>query len=125
MIDLAYTKAELAEEKKEMAAGPSGEADPYPWGMCIRMESETLAKLGLDDPLPHVGGEVHMLVIAKVTSVNMSARATQKDETCVGFQITMAQVLKVEGPEEEAKEVETPKAEARETPVNGGMLGAY
>lgn len=125
LIDLAYTKDELAEEKREMCCGPSGQPDPYPWGLNIRMEADTLKKLGLDDPLPQVGGEVHMLVIAKVTSVNMSARAGQDDETCVGFTITMAQVLKVETAEEEAREVETPKAEARETPTRGGMLGSY
>lgn len=126
LVDLAYTKAELAEEKKEMAVGPSGQPDPYPWGLSIRMELETLKKLGLDNPLPQVGGELHMLVIAKVTSVNHSAREGQDEDCCVGLQITMAQVLLNESAAEEKGEKEPPAAEAKETPKKGGsLMGSY
>lgn len=125
LVDLAYTPSELKAEKQEMCCGPSGQPDPYPWGLSIRLELETLTKLGLDNPLPQVGGEVHMLIIAKVTSVNHSAREGQDEECGIGLTITMAQVLKVETAQQETAEIETPKAEARETPSLGGMLGRY
>lgn len=110
LIDLAYTKAEAKEEAREMV---SGEPDAYPWGLCLTLEKRELDKLGIKE-LPQVGSEFHMLVIAKVTSVNQSARM-QEEETRVGLQITMAQVLMVESAQEEAKEKETPAYESAET----------
>lgn len=125
LIDLALSKAELKAEKNEMACSPTGQPDPYPWGLSMRLEMGTLKKLGLSNPLPQVGGELHMLVVAKVTSVNHSAREGEDEQCGVGLQVTMAQVLLNESPAEEKGEKETPKAESRETPAKGGLLGAY
>ena len=116
LIDMAYTKAELKEEKKEMAVGPSGQPSPYPWGLCLSLERNELDKLGIKQ-MPEVGAEVHFVAVAKVTSVNQSAREGQDEESRVGLQITMMQVLLEESAADERKEgKETPASEAKETP---------
>lgn len=113
LIDMAYTKAELKEEKAEMCC-PDGQPALYPWGLCIRLEQAELDKLGVTQ-LPNVGDEFHFLAVAKVTSVNQSAREGQDDETGVGLQITMMEVLLKE-PANQEKGKETPADEAKETP---------
>jgi len=122
LIDLARTKKELKEEAKETS--PGGDPDPYCWGLNIRLESEELDKLGITK-LPEVGSEYHLMVVAKVTSVNQSA-TMQDDEQCVGLTITMMQILAHETADEEAAEgTETPATEAAESkkPRKGGVMG--
>jgi hypothetical protein len=121
LVDMAYTKAELKEEKAEAM---SGYPSPYPWGLCLSLEKDELSKLGIKT-LPNVGDEWHLLAVAKVTGVNQSARENEDEETRVGLQITMMQVILQESAAEEKREKETPAAEARETtkPRKGGVLG--
>lgn len=114
LVDLAYTKAELKEEKKEMAIGYDGQPNPYPWGLCLRLESKELDKLGITD-MPQIGSEFHMLVVAEVTSVEQSARQGSDETRCVGLQITAAQILLRESADEEAKETGGVSSEAAET----------
>ena len=122
LVDMKYSKAEMKEEAKEV--GPSGQPAQYPWGLCISLEKDELDKLGIKD-LPDVGGEVHFMAVAKVTSVNQSASVTQGEDTRVGLQIIMMQVLLVESAAEEKGEKESPKTEAAETkPRKGGVMGA-
>lgn len=115
LVDMAYSKAEKKEEAKEYAVGPSGQPDDYPWGLCITLEKRELDKLDITD-LPQVGGAIHFMATAKVTSVNQSASMSQAEETRVGLQITMMQVVLQESAAEEKGEQETPALEARETP---------
>jgi hypothetical protein len=115
LVDLAYTKAELKEEKAEMATGPGGQPNPYPWGVCLSLEKAELDKLGITE-LPGIGDEFHMTIIAKVTSVNSSAREGSDEESRVGLQITMAEVTAHESAaEEKAEGKETPASEAKES----------
>lgn len=93
LVDMTYTKAELKEERKEMAVGTDGQPNPYPWGLCIRLEKEELSKLGITK-LPEIGAEVYFMAVGKVTSVSQSASETRDEETCVGLQITG---MKVQG----------------------------
>ena len=125
LVDLARTKAELKEEDTEMKVGYSGKPDPYAWGLNFRLESEELGKLGIDT-LPEVGSEYHLMVIAKVTSVNQAATVGQDDERCVGLTMTMMQILAHGSSEEEKAEgKESPKTEAAEmkAPRKGGVMG--
>ena len=121
LVDMAYSKADLKSKNKEMAVGPSGQPDPYPWGLSLTLDKCCLDKLGIKQ-LPQVGSELHLLAVAKVTSVNQSAREGQDEESRVGLQITMMQVFMEESADEEKGEKETPKAEARETP---SILSSY
>jgi hypothetical protein len=119
MVDMAYTKKEIKEEQQEARLG---EPSPYPWGLCIRLESEELDKLGVKD-LPAVGAEVHFMAVATVTGVNQSARVGQDDERSVALQITMLQIMGVESAaEEKAEGKDTPAKESQES---GSMMGKY
>lgn len=109
LVDMAYTKAEVAEEKRENS---TMEVPAYPWGLQIRLEEEEIAKLGI--PIPQVGGELHLSVVAKVTGVSESTMADGEHECCVTLQITMMSVDLQESPDEERGEVETPASEANE-----------
>lgn len=114
LVDMAMTKADM-EEERSGCVNPSGQPDPYPWGLAISLESRELKKLGIKD-LPQVGGEVHFVAVAKVTSVNQSA-SEDREESRVGLQITMMQIALEESAADEKKEgKETPKSEAREMP---------
>jgi hypothetical protein len=114
LIDLAYTKAELKEEAKEMRVGLSGEPSKYPWGLCIRLEKEELDKLGIKQ-LPGVGDEYHMTIITTVTEVSQSAGMDRDDSACVALQITMASVdMHETAKEEKAEGKQTPAKEAAE-----------
>jgi hypothetical protein len=125
LVDLARTKAGLKEEAKEAKLGYDGQPDDYSWGLNFRLESEELGKLGIDK-LPEVGSEYHLMVIAKVTSVNQSASVGQDDERCVGLTMTMMQILEHGSADEETAEgKETPAMEAAEAkkPRRGGVMG--
>jgi hypothetical protein len=113
LIDMAYSKAELKAQRS--GAAISGPSDPYPWGLGLHLDKEQLDKLSIAT-LPEVGSEMHLLCVAKVTSVNHSARAGQDENCSVGLQITMMQVLLKESAAAEKGEKESPKSEAKETP---------
>ena len=84
-----------------------------------------MGKLGIDT-LPEVGSEYHLMVIAKVTSVNQSATVGQDDVRSVGLTITMMQILAHgSAAEEKAEGKETPVMEAAEAkkPRRGGVMG--
>ena len=47
----------------------------YPYGLCISFDEDTLEKLGLDDgEMPEVGDMIHLMAMAKVTSVSENER---------------------------------------------------
>lgn len=117
LVDLAYTKADLKKQEKGIDYVP----DPYPWGLCLHLEKEQLDRLGITE-LPMVGDEMHLLCVAKVTSVNHSAREGQDENASVALQITMAQVLLRESAKAEKGKPETPRSEAKET--KGTLLSA-
>lgn len=120
LVDMAYSKAELKKQDGPVAAA---DRDPYPWGLCLHLEKEQLDKLGVKE-LPEVGSEFHFVAVAKVTSVNHSARQGQDENCSVGLQITMMQIaLQESAAEEKSEGKETPAKEARETPSI--MKGGY
>lgn len=92
LVDMAFTKAELKERKSECAIGCDGNPNPYPWGLSLRLERESLEKLGMAN-LPPVGTEVHFVAKAKVTSVEQSAREGNDEFRCVALQVTHMQLM--------------------------------
>lgn len=87
LVDMAYTKDELREQKKEMAVGCNGQPNPYPWGLSMHLEKEVLDKLGLKE-LPEVGSTMQITATVEVTSVAQSASRDRDMERSVGLQIT-------------------------------------
>lgn len=93
LTDMAFTKDELKAKKKSegCCVGIDGQPNPYPWGLSLSLEHDSLEKLGIKQ-LPTVGTEMRMTAIVKVTGVNQSAREGQDTETRVGLQITSMQL---------------------------------
>ena len=55
MVDMKRSKPDDESGETAMPAGPDGEQ--YPWGLQINLQSEDLAKLGIQD-LPAIGAEI-------------------------------------------------------------------
>lgn len=119
LVSLAYTKAEQKEEAAEYATPKPPE---YPWGLSFRLEDEELKKLGID--MPEVGGELHMEIVAKVTSTSQNQMSDGSSDRCVCLQITMASVELEESAADEKGEKETPAAESAETRKTPSLLRA-
>lgn len=112
LIDIAYTAKELKARKNEYVTGDSPQ---YPWGTCLRLEKPELTKLGMTD-LPGIGDEFHIMIVAKVTSVNQQLRENDDDSMSVALQITMMEIVSAEDDSDENGEKETPAEEGKETP---------
>lgn len=106
LVDLKYSDEDQSEY---MSSAP--DMPQYPYGMAISLCKSELDKLGLNGL--SAGDEVHMMVVASVTSTNV--QPGDDDSLRVGLQITMAKVLLHESAEDEGGEDESPAAEERET----------
>lgn len=85
MVDMLETPEEVKQET--VASSPVMDNKPhYPYGLSLSLNKETLEKLGVSE-LPEIGTMIHIMAMAKVTSVNESA--SEADHyCCVGLQIT-------------------------------------
>lgn len=105
MIDMARTTDEVRKEVSSMGLGAKPTAPVYGYGLCISLDENDLAKLGMNGDLPEVGEMIHLAAMAKVTSVSESEREDtdgNKTKCCrVELQITHLAV-----PENEDDEVE-------------------
>lgn len=124
LVDMKFTKAEAKAQAEEYTK-PSPDNEPsYPWGLEIRLEDESLAKLGITT-LPEIGAEFHLSVVATVKSASESRMASGRTDRCVCLQITMLGVDLEESAADEKGEKSTPASETAETrkPSKGGVLG--
>lgn len=85
LVSLERTPAEKKALEKEMTA-PMPEAPDYPYGLELRIDDDTLDKLGLDD-LPPTGTVVHFRAVATVTGARASADQSG-DRSSIDMQIT-------------------------------------
>lgn len=84
--DMANKPSE-EKEKAEAIIAPS----KYPYGLCLRLDEDVMAKLGLDPDDAEVGDTVELQAVAKITAVSQNSRETEdgsKDCACVELQIT-------------------------------------
>lgn len=93
LVDMAFTKDELKDKKKKepCCIGANGQPNPYPWGLSLHLEVDSLEKLGMQQ-LPNIGQEMQLVATVKVTSVNQSAREGQDENRSVGLQLTHMQL---------------------------------
>lgn len=75
LVSVAYTKAELKEQRNGGVSIPAGEQESYPWGLRLAMEDALLKKLGISPKDFEVGGTVSGRFEAKVASLGQ--RETQ------------------------------------------------
>lgn len=120
LTDMKFTKAEAKAQAEEYSK-PSPDNEPsYPWGLEIRLEDESLSKLGLTD-LPEVGEEFRLVVVAQVKSASESKMASGRTDRCVCLQITQ---LGVESETGDADDKPAPAATKQtKQPSKGGVLG--
>lgn len=78
-----------AEEAKEQTScePKPGDGPRYPYGLCLYLDDETLAKLGITE-LPAVGSILTISAQATVTSVGMSQQQDGDKEQRAELQIT-------------------------------------
>jgi len=94
MVDMAKSPEEVKEETSTSvpAMGATPSAPVYPWGLCLRLEDDTLEKLGVDGEMPSVGDMIHLFAMAKVTSVSANemedGNGGKKTRRCIELQIT-------------------------------------
>jgi hypothetical protein len=76
-----------AEEAKETMEPKAADAPKYPWGLCITLNDETLAKLGITD-LPKVGTVITIVAKAEVSSIRDYQTQGGESEASMDLQIT-------------------------------------
>lgn len=87
MVDMAASP-ERGQSELLMPVGVDALHDRYPYGLCISLTQDDLAKLDLDSDC-EIGDMIHMFAMGKVTSISKSANASAKDDNCrIEIQIT-------------------------------------
>jgi hypothetical protein len=89
MPELTNMKLPPVKEKTAAECAPcSYPREEYPYNLRLHLDTAQLEQLGIE-ALPDVGTEVHIIAIAKVTSVNQGASEHDKKTfRNVGLQIT-------------------------------------
>jgi hypothetical protein len=107
LTDMKRSKQRMAEQ----AASPDD--NPYPYGLCLHLDSPELDKLGMKT-LPDVGDEYEIRAIGKVTAIS-SNESKENANSSVSLQITMMKAMpESEGSAGSDSHAED-KAEAAET----------
>ena len=87
-MKLQNMKQTKTENKNTLAEAPTSvDSNPYPYGLEISLEKESIEKLGLDINDFSIGGKVEIMCIAEVTSLSQSA-SKDNENLSVRLQIT-------------------------------------
>jgi hypothetical protein len=87
-VDMARSKAERKKSMDTCAVGIESEGPDYPYGLELRLENDSLDKLGMSS-LPKVGKKVSITATGVVTSVsqNESSKGNGHANRSVSVQI--------------------------------------
>lgn len=87
-MDTLLTSMELTASEAKEEVSPEAEAPKYPWGLCIDLNEDSLAKLGIT-ALPEVGSDMNIIARAEVVSASESQYQGDKEKRrSVSLQIT-------------------------------------
>lgn len=78
-------------EAQEWAEPTAADAPEYPYGLCIQLDEEGLAKLGITTP-PPVGTQLTITARCVVTNTSQYQTQGKENEASVGLQITDMEV---------------------------------
>lgn len=118
LVDLKMSKQDMADEASPTA--PENR-NPYPYGVCLTLDTDELAKLGIKE-LPSVGDECHVEAVGEVTSVS-EQDSGNGEQRSVRIQLQMMEVVN-EGQEPEGESVAEEEAEDAESQAVGGKAPA-
>lgn len=123
LVDLKMSKQDMAEE-----ASPEAIQNPYPYGICLTLDTDELDKLGITK-LPGVGDEYHIRAVGEVTSVSENDTGNGQERS-VRVQIQMMEMRHEDEAEGETEDVASEEAENAEATAVGGkaktlMTNAY
>ncbi len=68
-VDMKRTKADI---KKESRPTPIGEGDKYPYGLEVRLNKDSLNKLGIDVSKYKVGEKIQIIAQANIEDLRKS-----------------------------------------------------
>ncbi len=100
--DMSLTRTEK-DEMKETAIAP--EVPRFPWGLSVRLEEESIEKLGLED-LPAPGKSMNMVAVVRVESASVHVSDSGKKRNLT-LQITDLGLGSVATSEPESSEPKT------------------
>lgn len=103
IVSMERTEAEKKAAEARYKDGPATSGPDFPWGLCLNLGKDEIAKLGIDD-LPEVGDEFHIYAVAKVTRVSQSASEQGEDSKGVELQITHMGAMQEEEKATDGKE---------------------
>lgn len=86
-----------AEEAKEATSCSPTDGPEYPYGLCIDLDDDALAKLGITE-LPAVGAKMTLHALAVVTRTGANTTQGQETENRVGLQITDLELAPASAP---------------------------
>lgn len=92
------------QKKKEMSEPTMMDGPEYPWGLQIRLDTETIEKLGMDS-LPEVESVVDVVAKGKIVSVSTSDAEKGKKNRNIEIQITDLSVAAEKPKKDIAKEL--------------------
>lgn len=84
---MAMTNMKSKPEREEMPGEVEADEPRYPYGLCIRLGKDELAKLGIT-ALPTVGVEMNVMARATVKSVSSYETQGEGSDMSVELQIT-------------------------------------
>lgn len=93
-----------AEAKEMYSCEPMkpGDGPKYPYGLCLHLDTKTLAKLGIST-LPEVGAKMALNALVTVVSVGMSQQQDGDKESRAELQITDMELASAKSDAERAK----------------------
>lgn len=96
----------LAPQQKTemMAGGPEMSQEEYPYGLCIRLDEDTITKLGIDG-LPNAGDAMTVTAKAVVKSVSLNEYENEGARRTIELQITDMAVGPADKPKKSAADI--------------------
>lgn len=85
-VDMKLSKKD-GDRLNEPTVSGAPEGPRYPWGLTLRLENESLEKLGIKE-MPDAGTECEVMAMAKVVSVEKREVAGGKSRRHMELQIT-------------------------------------
>ena len=120
MVDMAKSPEEIKEDMPSTVAMPGKSSGPkvpvYPYGLCISLTENELEKMGMDAAdLPEVGDMIHLMAMAKVTSVSQN-ESVDKDggkTQCCRIELQITHLATENENEEDARDEATEQRRGR------------